>query len=68
MNIVNVMWDNDACVWFAICDLLGISLEDESYDMLLRKVIDAAPEMAEIKKVECESLVFVTLDRQYNYA
>ncbi len=68
MNIVNILWDNEANVWIATCDVLGIVLESESYDELIKRVIEAAPEMAELKKVDCSSLVFSTLNRQYAYA
>ena len=67
MNIVNIMWDDEAKVYIAICDTLGISLEAETYDELLQKVIEAAPEMAELKSVECSNLIFSTISRQYNY-
>ncbi len=68
MNIVNIMWDDEAEVWVAICESLGIILESESYDTLIKRVIDAAPEMAELKHTDCKSLVFSTLNRQYAYA
>ena len=34
MNIVNITWDEEANVWIAICDSLGIVLESDSYDAL----------------------------------
>ena len=68
MNIVNVIWDDEAKVYVAICDSLGIVLESESYDALIGRVIEAAPEMAAAKKIECSQLVFSTLNRQYAYA
>ena len=68
MNIVNILWDDEAKVYIAICDTLGISLEAENYDELLQKVIKAAPEMAELKSVECSDLMFCTVTRQYNFA
>ena len=68
MNIVNLMWDTEADVWVAICDSLGIALEAESYDDLIRRVIDVAPEMAKLNNVPCSQLIFSTLNRQYVYA
>ena len=64
MDIVNMFWDNEAGVWVAICDSLGIVLESESYDSLMERVIKAAPEMAELKHRKCSNLVFSTLNRQ----
>ena len=68
MNIVNILWDEEAKVYIAICDSLGITLESDNYDELVQKVIDAAPEMAELKSVECSNLMFCTVNRQYSYA
>ena len=68
INIINIMWDEEANVWVAVCDNLGIALESESYDELIRKVIAAAPEMAELNHVECTQLVFSTLNRQVLFA
>ncbi|MBR6309035.1 MAG: DUF1902 domain-containing protein [Lachnospiraceae bacterium] len=45
--IVRVHWDEDAEVWVAICDELGISLESGSYDALLEKIKVTVPEMIE---------------------
>ena len=67
MNIVYISWDEDAQVWVATCDPLGIAMESESYDVLIERVIKAAPEMARENKVECSSLVFSTLNRRYVY-
>jgi hypothetical protein len=68
MNIVNIIWDDEAKVYVAICRSLGIVLESGSYDTLVASVIDVAPEMAAAKNVECSELVFSTLNRQYAYA
>ena len=67
MNIVNVIWDDEAKVYVAICESLGIVLESESFDTLFARVIEAAPEMAAAKNVECSQLVFSMLSRQYAY-
>lgn len=64
MSIVNIFWDEEASVWVAICDDLGIALESDSYDALIRRVIEAAPEMAEANHVDCDNLVFSTLNRK----
>ncbi len=68
MNVVNITWDDEAKVWIATCDSLGIVLESDSYDELIKRVIQAAPEMAALKNVECGQLVFSTPNRLYEYA
>ena len=68
MVIVNIFWDEEAKVWVAVCDSLGIALESESYDELLRRVIEAAPEMAKLNNVECSQIIFSTLNRRYLFA
>ncbi len=68
MNIVNVLWDDEEQVYIAICDSLGITLESDSYDELISKVIETAPEMAALKNVECASLMFHTDSWKYDYA
>ena len=67
MNLVSILWDEEAGVWVATCDTLGIVLESESYDELIKRVIAVAPEMAKANNIECSSLVFSTLNRQYVY-
>ncbi len=64
MNTVTIMWDDEACVWTAECDSLGIALESESHDKLIQKVLDVAPEMASLRGIECSSIVFNTIERQ----
>ena len=40
MNIkVNIHWDEEAEVWVAVCDTLGIVLESGSYDALIEKYL-----------------------------
>lgn len=63
--IVKVMWDEEAEVWIAICDDLGLALESESYDRLIDRVIEAAPEMAQLRSLECTSINISTCDHRY---
>jgi hypothetical protein len=67
-NIVNIFFDDEADVWCAICDSLGIALESSSYDELIKKVTLAAPEMAQLRGVSNHQLIFVTLNRQCSFA
>ena len=65
--IVNIMWDEEAKVWIAVCNSLGLALESESYDKLISRVIEAAPEMALLHNTECSSIIISTLDRYYSF-
>ncbi len=47
--IVNITWDSDANVWYATSDdIPGLIMESESYDTLLSRVKQAAPELLEL--------------------
>ena len=42
-------WDEESAVWIATSDdVLGLVLEDESFDRLSKKVEDAIPELLEL--------------------
>ena len=45
---VNIHWDDEAEVWVAISDELGIALESETYDVLVERLEAAIPEMIEL--------------------
>ncbi len=70
MNIkVNIHWDEEAEVWVAVCDTLGIVLESGSYDALIEKIKNAVPEMIELNKIEgVETIELLTNNRQMAYA
>ncbi|MCR5013132.1 MAG: DUF1902 domain-containing protein [Lachnospiraceae bacterium] len=70
MNIkVNIHWDEEAEVWVAVCDTLGIVLESGSYDALIEKIKNAVPEMIELNKIEgVETIEVLTNNRQMAYA
>jgi hypothetical protein len=44
-HIVIIQWDEEATVWYAICDSIPLALEDESLDTLINRIKLAAPEM-----------------------
>ncbi len=66
MNIIiNIKWDNEASVYIAICDELGLALESESYDDLIQRVKDAVPELLELNHIQgCTSMCFLTSERR----
>ena len=70
MNVkVKIHWDDEAEVWVAICDELGIALESGSYDALIEKVRVAIPEMVELNGISTiKSIEVSTNKRQMAYA
>ena len=46
---VNITWDSEAGVWIATSeDVLGLVMESESYDYLIKRLIVAIPELLEL--------------------
>lgn len=70
MNVkVKIHWDDEAEVWVAICDKLGIALESGSYDALIEKVRVAISEMVELNGISnIKSIEVSTNKRQMAYA
>ena len=66
MNInISIKWDEEAQVYIAICDDIGLALESASYDNLLKKVQDAVPELLSLNNISgCTSICFLTEDRR----
>jgi len=47
--IINMVWDSEACVWYATSDdVPGLVLESGSFDTLVERVRAAIPELAEL--------------------
>ena len=48
---VTLNWDNEAEVWYATSeDIIGLILESESMDSLIKRVKMAVPELLELNK------------------
>ena len=45
---INIMWDDEACVWIAISEDIPLALESDSYDALIEKIKIVAPEIIEL--------------------
>jgi len=43
--IVQIHWDSEASVWYAVCDSIPLVLESGSFDALIERVKIAAPEI-----------------------
>ena len=54
---VQILWDDEAQVWCAINEEIGLALESESYDTLVQRVEVAAPEMAAENGVPCQGVI-----------
>ena len=61
---INITWDDEASVYIAVCDEIGLALESESYDKLIERVINAVPELIELNKIDCSSYSFLTHERR----
>ena len=44
-HIVNINWDDEAYVWYAVCDSIPLAFDDASFDSLLERVKTVAPEI-----------------------
>ena len=66
---VNISWDEEASVYVAVCDQIGLALESDSYDSLIQRVKEAAPEMMELNNIQgCTTLSFLTGERRVECA
>ena len=59
---IDVNWDEEAGVWYAICDNIPLALESNSFDALIEKAKIVAFEILEMngKIVENTQLFFKT--------
>ena len=65
---VRIHWDDEAEVWVAVNDELGIALESESYDALVERLKMAIPEMAELNGLSnIKSIIITTETRQMTH-
>ena len=48
---IRIIWDEEAEVYVAIGDKIGLGLESESYDRLLERVGIATPEMMDLNHI-----------------
>ena len=46
--VIEVNWDCEAGVWYAVCDEIPIALESESFDTLIERVKVATQELLEL--------------------
>jgi len=53
---IDVNWDGEAGVWYAICDDIPIALESHSFDALIERVKVAAIEILEMNGKSRDSM------------
>ena len=53
---VDVRWDNDVRIWYAICDSIPLALESGSFDELIERVKRVAPEILAENDVRFDSI------------
>jgi len=65
---VNLIWDEEAAVWCAVCDDIPIALESESFDVLVERVKMATPELLELNGANPKCLLHFIADRREEVA
>ena len=53
---VDVTWDEEANIWYAVCDDIPITLESNSFDALIVRVKIAAQEILELNGLYQENI------------
>ena len=48
--IVDINWDEDAAVWYAVCDEIPLAIESGSFNALIERIKIVAREMLEINE------------------
>ena len=60
---IDIKWDENANVWIAINNDLGITLEDASYDKLIDRLKITIPEMCELNNINVSNVYINTATR-----
>lgn len=65
MILIEFIWDDEAQVWIAIGEGIGLALESKSYDMLVERVKLAVPEMAAENNISYSNIVIIVKENPY---
>lgn len=60
---IKMFRDDEANVWIAVCEEIGLVLESESYDDLCRKLQLSVPEMASVNGVSIDKVEIEMADK-----
>jgi len=44
-HLINIRWDDEARVWYAVSESIPLAMESGSFDALIERVKGAAPEI-----------------------
>ena len=66
--IVNLLWDAEAKVWYALNDEIPMALESESIDILITRVKLATPELLELNGKESKCTLHFIAKRKEDVA
>ena len=61
---IQMNWDKEASVWYAVCDEIPIALESGSFDALVERVKNAAPELLELNGLSTECILHFMAERK----
>jgi hypothetical protein len=50
--IVKIMWDEEAKGWVAICDEIPLTLYADTIELLIKDVVETAPEILELNGIK----------------
>ena len=62
---IEMIWDEEACVWCAVCDDIPIALESSSYDTLIDRVVMATPELLELNGKSTDSVILRFISNRF---
>ena len=48
---IDFIWDDEAKVWYAVCEEIGLALESEYEEILMQRVEQAIPELLELNHI-----------------
>ena len=65
---ITTTWDNDARVWYAVCDDIPLVLESGSFDALVERVKVAAPELLELNGADPKCVLNFFAERREDVA
>ena len=67
--VVDFRWDDEGKVWIATSDDIdGLVLESESFDELMRRVMEAVPELVALNHLPVRPSVRFSVDRREKVA
>jgi hypothetical protein len=66
--IINLLWDAEAGVWYAINDEIPMALESKSIDTLIERVKLATPELLELNGKDSKCTLHFIAERKEDVA